>query len=149
MPNAGDIIKALDFTDTELGEQLGSAGTTTSTSYTATLTGATTAQVAFVAPTSGKVKIDWRATLANSGANATLASVEVREGSVLGSGTAVVNGADSRSIRNDGTTTIGASASRIVAGLTPGASYNAQIVFRVTGGTGTFSALIIIVTAQP
>lgn len=149
MPNAGSIIRALDFTEAVTGEQTANSGTTTSTSFTATLTGATTAQRAFVAPTSGRVKVDWKATLSNSGANATLCGFEVRSGSVLGSGSVVTAAADAAAVRNDSTVIEGFGTHRLITGLTAGASYNAQLMFRVAAGTGTFQHLFITVTPQP
>lgn len=110
---------------------------TTSTSFTSTLSPANICGTAFVAPTSGKVLITWRATLVNSGANYTACSFEIRAGSTVGSGTVFLASADERTVSTDSTTYEGQGASEYVSGLTPGANYNVFLTHRVVGGTQT------------
>lgn len=117
------------------------SGTTTSTSYTGTRTSSSNvAGVVFKAPLSGIVRIDWSAGLSNSGAGISLASIQVLTGAVIGSGSSVLAAADSNALQ------YGASAAELklsdfyyVQGLTPNADYNTQIMYRVSGNTGTFN----------
>lgn len=111
--------------------------TTTSTSFTSTLSPANICGTSFVAPTSGKVLITWRATLVNSGANYSSCSFEIRAGSTVGAGTVFLASADERTISTDSTTYEGQGASEYVSGLTPGATYNVFLTHRVVAGTQT------------
>lgn len=122
-------------------------GTTTSTTYTATLSGSTVCGVAFVAPGSGSVRIDFCATQSAGTAVFTLSTFEVRTGAVVGSGTvAFAPTADDETLQN--TTASAATSARhtIVTGLTPGSSYNVQMLHRVASGTGTFLRRRVTVT---
>lgn len=119
-------------------------GTTTSTTYVTALTTAGTLGVAFVAPPSGKVTIHWGTHIGNTalGGNS-YATIHVRTGSSVGSGTDVLTAADVRAIRNQSSTatdqdTSGQNRSKTVAGLTPGNSYNVTMDSRVTAGTGAY-----------
>lgn len=115
------------------------ARTTTSTSFTATISGSTPEMgVAFVAPTSGKVMIIWTAGMANgSSPNIAQISPQVRAGSTINSGTIVLAADAARS-----TLTITSSRHAgvyILTGLTPGASYNAVMTHRsFSAGTSSF-----------
>jgi hypothetical protein len=120
------------------------SGTTTSTTYTATLTGGTACGVTFVAPPSGMVTIFNTVERNNSaGGTYSICGVEVRTGGTIGSGTVV------------GTTLLGGTTDdksvfaldyigrnmvhHTITGLTPGNTYNARQLFRVSGAsTGTF-----------
>jgi len=145
MSNAGDVILAADF-PTAVSDLQSANGTTTSTTYTPTLTGATAAGVAFVAPTSGKVLITNNARMVNSAANETYCGFTLRTGASVGSGTVVTAAADERSIIHVGTAIERQAVGYLVTGLTPGASYNVQQEFRVSAGTGTYAYRLIIVT---
>lgn len=120
-------------------------GTTTSVTYTSTLTGGTACGIAFVAPPSGKVKIENNCRIFNSGANHSLCSIHVRNGSTIGSGTDVLAAADAQAIAYFGANDDRRGGSTLVTGLTPGNSYNVQQEFKVTGGTGNFSNKHLIV----
>lgn len=117
-------------------------GSITSTGYTATLSGGTACGVAFTAPLSGKVRIHFATAGFNSGANDNKSAVRVRTGSSVGSGT-VVFGSTDADLDNDMILYTGSATYRIsgfteVTGLTPGSSYNAQMLHRVSAGTGSF-----------
>lgn len=120
-------------------------GTTTSTSYTATLTGGTACSSTFVAPTSGKVVIHYDALMQNSGANFSYSAPQVRTGSSIGSGTVVFGADDAYALTHNGTNALRYGGSAPVTGLTAGATYNIQLLHRVTAGTGTYSRKSIIV----
>lgn len=110
-------------------------GTTTSTSYTATLTGGIACGIAFVAPASGKVEIKNESEINNTGGYS-LCTIRVRTGAVIGSGADVVAVTDDNALFHN--TNIRLSVFNTITGLTPGASYNVQQLFKVTAGTGTF-----------
>lgn len=137
MATAGQIIRAADFPDTILDTQ-DTSGTTTSTGYTSTLTGGTACSCVFVAPTSGRVKIICVSQISNSGANNTFCSPEVRTGGVVGAGTVVSLAADATALINASTSLVRFGATLTLSGLTAGATYNAQQLFRVSAGTGTY-----------
>jgi hypothetical protein len=109
-------------------------------------------QVVFVAPESGRVIIHWSGALRNLSMNETpvaYLSPEVRTGATPGSGTVVLPASDARTVRANfagGVQTIRAGASHLLSGLTPGASYNARILHRVTSSTGEFFYRGLIVT---
>lgn len=137
MPSAGQVIRALDFS-TAATDSESASGTTTSTSFTATLTGGTACEVTFVAPTSGKVCIVNTGSLVNSGANETQMGFRIGTGSTPGAGTEVLAASVDRSLRNTGTNRISATFEWFVTGLTAGSTYNVQQQFAVAAGTGTF-----------
>ena len=126
-----------DFSNTE-----NTGGTTTSVTYTAALTGAPgVCGTSFNAPPSGAVTIEWVTQTANStGATGWCGtSFEVRQGSVVGSGTLVQASSDTEATFLPGNVPIRAGAHSEVTGLTPGAQYNVQLMYRVSGGTGTYT----------
>lgn len=127
-------------------------GTTTSTTYTATLTGSTGAAIAFVAPPTGRVLIAWSSGLYNAGAaQDAWCSWELRSGSSIGGGSVVGSwgATDDRALRLKT-----ASVSNdvqfgdvwLVDSLTPGDSYHVRQMFKVSGSTGTFARKKILVT---
>lgn len=111
--------------------------TTSSTSFTSTLSPANICGTAFVAPTSGTVLIALRTQMQNSGNNYTGASFEIREGSTVGSGTVLLAADDARAMSTTSTFGEGQGITDYVSGLTPGATYNASILHRVTVGSMT------------
>lgn len=127
------------------------SGTTTSTSFTTTRSGATSpVGVSFTAPPSGKVMIAWAAGLQNSstGANAySLVTFQIRQGTTIGSGTSVVAGDDNKSLQvhnlasGNGERQMGRTEAYF--SLTAGNSYNVSLMFRVGANTGTFSRVSI------
>jgi hypothetical protein len=113
------------------------AATQTSGSYgngTGTVCG-----VSFTAPSSGQVTFLWGAEISNSLAFFSLASVEVKAGSVVDSGDLVMAASDDNTARVDGTTIIRSTAFLTKAIFTPGREYNVTMKYRVAGGTGTFN----------
>lgn len=147
MPNSGDIVKALDFPAATVSVQ-NTAGTTSSTSYTSTLTSGTACGVAFVAPTSGKVLVHNSALLDHSTTGTSWCSWILRTGASIGSGSTALglSASDSRAIKHIGTSESRQGDTYLITGLTPGASYNIVQQFRTTGATATFSDKVLSVT---
>jgi hypothetical protein len=112
--------------------------TTGSTTFTTTLSPANICGLSFTAPASGKVMVNWRCTLANTGNNYTACAPEVRLGASIGAGTVFLAVNDDRTVSTDSTTFEGQGASTLVTGLSPGTVYNVALNHRVVGGTGTF-----------
>lgn len=135
MAAAGDKLIAV----ASVSNRQNTDGSTTSTSYTATLSGGTAAGVAFVAPPTGKVTILFATAGYNSGLNDNKSAVQVREGASVGSGTIVYAATDDDMILHR----VSSDAYRLmnfteVSGLTAGNSYNAQMLHKVSAGTGNF-----------
>lgn len=147
--DAAQVTDARTWTETAGGGPLSvsdvqnTSGTTTSGAFTSTLTGGTACGVAFTAPASGCVLICNNAEMVNSGAFFSLCCVQVRTGSTVGSGTVVLAAANEESIYLSSQGRCGST--RRLAGLTPGASYNAQQMFVVGGATGTYANKSLIV----
>ncbi|MGH9213653.1 MAG: hypothetical protein ACRD2C_23705 [Acidimicrobiales bacterium] len=100
-------------------------------------------QVVFNAPESGRVLIHWSGALrnlANTETTVAYLSPEVRAGGTAGSGTVVLPAHDGRTVRCNlvGVQTIRAGATHLLSGLTPGSTYNARLLHRVTSNTGEF-----------
>lgn len=125
---------------------------TTTTGYTETLSPAGLCGVAFIAPISGTVRIDWKADMSNATASALCAmSFNVRSGTVVGSGTLFLGASDDIAARNDNPSTGSTglhdySCFSIVSGLTAGASYNVSLSQRTNAGTLTVARRNVIVT---
>lgn len=116
-------------------------GTTTSTSFTNSLTTTLIRGCTFVAPSSGVVYVIGLSSARNGNAGAfVLMDFEVRQGITIGSGT-LQRGAQEQTTGGNMSDSAGQQVNAIckgrVAGLTPGNSYNAALMFRVTAGTGT------------
>lgn len=140
---AGQKVSAADLNalSPPTSATAGSSGyaNTASTSYT-TLTG--DPGVAFTAPASGKVDVHIRAAMVGEAAGiGAQASFIVRTGASVGSGTTVVAATDDNSISVLGTDDAEFGQSTLVTGLTPGNSYNVQMVYKRRGGSsnGGFS----------
>lgn len=140
--------KRLNDLDT-LNDVQVTSGTTDSTSYTSTLTGGTACGVAFVAPKSGKVLILNNCALFDASGGFVYCSFAVKTGATIGSGTDVVAASDDNAITSQlNFTTMRMGISKLVTGLTEGASYNAQQQFRRQSSTGTFHSKELIVQPQ-
>lgn len=120
------------------------SGNVTSTSYTNALSAGFTPEVVFRTMT-GKVLIHWGAYIVNSTSLAlSYMSFEVREGDVAGAGSIVSGLAadDARAVINRDNSAGGGDSqggwTYPINGLVPGAWYNAQGMYRVSAGTGTF-----------
>lgn len=94
--------------------------------------------VAFVAPTTGRVKIDFAGTFDNDTSTAfTIMTPVVRTGSTVGSGTTVFAASDDEAISLGGTEAARFGSHTFVSGLTPGNVYNVRLEHRVSAGIGT------------
>jgi len=115
----------------------------TSTTFTnVTLTGGPFG-VAFVAPASGKVNVVGRAMGLNGTAtNYTYLDFEIRTGSTVGSGSVVRAGSGNTEVAgfaaaNNAQTLL--TTGDLVSGLTPGALYNACLVYRAGANTSAYN----------
>lgn len=123
--------------------------TTTSTTFTATISGATPEMgIAFVAPTSGKVLVIWTAGMSNNTPpQISQIGFQIRAGSTVNSGTVFMAADAARS-----TLTIYSSrhaGNYMVTGLTPGATYNVTMMHRsFTTGTSGFDNRELTVIPQ-
>lgn len=129
-------------------------GTTTSTSYTNNLTTTGIHGVAFFAPPSGKIQILGRSVggNANAGSYAQM-DYEVRTGGTIGSGSLVrTSNNNTASVHQSATANAQGTlhTSGLLAGLTPGAVYNACLTFLSSNGSfaATFNRRQIAVYPQ-
>lgn len=145
---AGNIIYASDVLMTTAQNSDTTARTTTSTAFTTTLSPAQICGVAFVAPPSGKVTIEWGCGVQNSSSpQLSVCSFAIRAGSVVGSGVSFQASDDGRAITS--LAFIRAGATSEVTGLTPGDTYNVALEHRVaSSGTGTFSNRSVLVRPE-
>lgn len=127
----------------------GDSGTITSTTYINNRTGGVAqVGVAFKAPAIGSVRIDWACGVSNTVAtNFSLASIEVRTGTTVGSGTIVLAASDNYTLQFSGTAETKITDYYLLTGLTPAADYNARIMFRTNAGTSTFNRPKILVAS--
>lgn len=129
----------------------GNSGTVTSSAYVEARTGASSeAGVAFVAPASGAVKITWAAGITSAAVSGTyaLASIVVRTGNAVGSGTVFRAANDNTTCQNTGVTAENTYSNfYLMTGLTPGNPYNVRLAYRVrtNGETGTFNRPKVLV----
>lgn len=111
------------------------SGTTTSTTYTATLTGGTACGLTFVAPTSGKVIVHNSANIKNSTTNFSGCVPIIREGGSIGSGTTFLAADDNLAIAVRGSDEVQMGRAILVTGLTAGNTYNVQQAFKVNAAS--------------
>lgn len=140
---ASDLTKLIPTAPVEGKDTSVADGTTTSLTYVNSLTTTGIRGVTFKATDSGRIEILWSCGGRNSVAGQfSISSVEVRAGTTIGSGavwfagdenTAVAPASDSAGHQ---TTHAGFVE---VTGLTPGADYNASLIYRTSAGTATFS----------
>lgn len=144
-----DSFMALAYQESSLAVSVentqNTAGTVTSGTYVATLTGGTTCGTTFIAPFSGKVLIHNTCESLNSGAGWTKCAIEVRTGGSIGSGTAVLTANDDDTNGTTGTNSVRCTVTKLITGLTPSATYNVRQLFKVQSGTGTFLRKQIVV----
>lgn len=142
MALAGDQVVAM----ATVNNVQNTAGTTTSTSFTATLTGGTACVVAFAAPPSGAVLVHNAAgTTGSTGTVAAYCSFEVRTGSTPGSGSVFLAASINHCLSSFGTLTEFQGRTKLVSGLTPGATYHARQMFAASSGTATVESKELIV----
>jgi len=132
MIRAGQELTADDLnTMTPVENQTNAFVSTTSTTYVA-LTGGPS--VVFVAPPSGAVWVHVKTAIASTVSGViNTASYEVRTGAVVGSGTVIQAATRENGILYGGTSTIDAGQTTLVTGLTPGSTYNIQMMYAVEG----------------
>jgi len=119
---------------------VGQAGTTTSTTYTATLTGSSGPAVSIRTGTKAIVTI--HSQMSNTGANFSIAAFAV-------SGASTIPASDASAIApNDQPTGGRVGGTFYVTGLTPGIN-TFTMRYRVTGGTGSFNDRHITVVGVP
>lgn len=145
---AGHRLTTLDFlpveTDTQDGLFTYDSGTFGVDADSGTYV---TCGVAFLAPTSGKVKIDFAASLDHSGGtSSTEVCPVVRTGSTVGSGSTVVAASSANAVRNEGTSDRRYDSHIVVEGLTPGDAYNVRLEHRTSGADATVQRRIVTVT---
>lgn len=104
--------------------------------------------VAFVAPPSGRVRLDWAGWISNSSSSFAIISPVTRNGAVVGSGTVFKAADDDYSI-SQGNEAGRVGAHDFLSGLTPGNSYNVRLEHRVPANTGTALRRIVTVTPLP
>jgi hypothetical protein len=124
------------------------SGTTSSSSYTATLSAGTSPGLSFVAPASGKAKIDYgMVAAASSATQIAYATIRVRTGGTVGSGTDVLDAStDNWAISVAGDLVTGTGRTKLVTGLTAGSTYNVQMLYRSSSGAATFVGREVVVT---
>lgn len=141
----------------ELNTTVAGNGTITSTGFTNAVTPQTGVTaifgVAFVAPPSGKVAVFARTLGGHSVLNGfTHMDFEVKTGTVIGSGSTArgPNDLTSAVFQSAAAGTQGwLSVTGLVTGLTPGAQYHADMVYKLTtAGTGTYNRRSIMVLPQ-
>lgn len=149
-PNGPAQFQALaDAVETELSRidgVLTGTPVTQSSSVTATVNTASTSYVAlagdpgiaFVAPTSGRVKITIGAALTGNAADTyAMMGIQVRTGNVVGLGTIFVAVNDNDVLAHLGTgNDIAASRVTLVSGLTATSNYNVQVLYKKLSGAG-------------
>lgn len=132
---AGQKLRASDLATPEQSGIQTDSGTCTSATYTGTRTGtANIAGCAFTGPNSGKVMVLWSAGISIVTTGFVLVSFQIATGSVIGSGSIVQAASDNIQIQGTATNETSESTFYPVAGLTAGASYNIQLMYRISGG---------------
>lgn len=146
---AGEVIQALDTPPMNSDREDGSY-TVVNGGFGVGVSSGTYADCActFIAGTTGKVRIDIAARMANSSTGQCLVAVEVRQGGTIGSGTIVLAAADQLAITQIGTNGTRTGVAVPLTGLTPGATYNARLLHRVSANTGTFLYRTLVVTGE-
>lgn len=148
---AGTKVLAQDTPPTEADYEAGSY-TFTNTSFGVTTTGGTYADcgTAFIAPTSGRVLINFAAQLSHSGTGSAIISPVIREGSTVGSGTVFQAASDDTMIQTVGSNAHRHGAAILVEGLTPGDTYNVRLEHKMfSAGTATAVRRQVIVQPVP
>ena len=149
---AGTLITALDTPPTVENQQSGSFTFTNTAAWGIGTVGGTYVDcgVAFTAPTTGRVTVDWRGELDNNTAGSwTGLSFVVRTGNVVGSGTTFQAADITRAIIAYNPTHGAFGLSDLVTGLTGGDAYNVRLEHLVGGGGATGTLLRRAVTVTP
>lgn len=143
---AGTTVRAGDTPPTKVNRQVDSYSVTITTFGVAASAGTyNDCAVVFVASTTGRAMVLYDASLDHSGAASTSVAPQIREGATIGSGTIFEDASLDNAIVNIGTDLRRYGAHVTLEGLTPGASYNARLLHRVSAITGTIAQRIITV----
>lgn len=160
---ANDIDAALAVVDAKIAtlnsfDTTFTSSTTDEVGFTSTsfIAGGAPVGVAFTAPPSGKVKIDFTGQIQqNINSFACILSCEVKTGSTVGSGTLAGGAANSdralicgKAVVASGPSHMAATRAVFYSGLTPGASYNVRLMHCVDGGSGSIFNREIIIQPQ-
>lgn len=129
---AGTVITGTDVTPAVLD-----GASSAQTGFTTTTYAYDGMGVAFVAPITGRVLVQWGGWLDTNGANTVYLSFEVRTGSTLGAGSVVFAASDENAAYHFNTNQCAIGMFCPVSGLTAGSSYHVRLMHRVTGGTGS------------
>ena len=149
MPRAGQIIRAADFDGFAAVTQDTAESGVTSTTF---IPGTAVCGTTFVAPTSGRVVVNWAARVeVNTSSARAQVTVQVREGATIGSGTVVsgISGPSSVEIGITADIRLAGGTIREVTGLTPGSTYNVQTMHAVSSGTADILSRRFVVTPIP
>lgn len=146
---AGSIVNANDTPPTVADAEVASF-TFTHTTFAVTGEPATCG-VVFVAPTTGRVTLDYSCNEGNSTAASVLVAPAVREGGSIGSGTTVLAANDDDAVAiltvaGMNSALVFGGRTRLVTGLTPGSTYNVRLEHRTNTGTATVSRRSITVS---
>lgn len=102
--------------------------------------------VAFIAPTTGRVLLNYGAAITNDTAGAfSIMAPVVREGDVIGSGSSILAAADANALYVFGTAQIRAGVAYLLTGLTPGDPYNVRLEHGRSAGNGNLGRRYVIV----
>ena len=146
---AGSTVNALDTPPTVADFET-DLFTFTATTYGVTSTSGTynDCGVAFVAPTTGRVCLDYACGIRNSTTATTAMAPVVREGGSVGSGTTFLAASDDNGVVILPGTFESCFGGRrlLVTGLTVGATYNVRLEHRVSAGTGTLNRRSVTVS---
>lgn len=145
----GDKVKSVDFPPAVwFDENTDSVIINTAYSSTAGTPTLPVCGIAFTAPTSGRVRVTFKARFeSKTNANRCIISAVVANGGVAGSGAVVMSSSDDNALETSQSATAATtpaetrfqgSTYRNLSGLTPGTTYNAYLehkAFNATGGT--------------
>lgn len=134
MPAAGQIVRALDFTEARYAADIGNIDNVTETTPQI---GDPEVSVTVIAPTSGKLGIVIGGGADDSAGERVFLEPLVREGSSTGADVFVGEQQTTGWGSSPGATApmYGGGIPHIVSGLTPGAAYWCAVTYRVSGGT--------------
>ncbi|GAB3472004.1 hypothetical protein [Actinophytocola sediminis] len=123
-------------------------GSVATSAYTPNRSAGSPVRGAFVAAPSGMARVSFRARVRNdlNSSSTMLVAFIIRHGATPGSGTTFQDADDNVSIQHTGLTDLSAGNVDLVSGLTPGASYNVELVYkRTTGGNMVVTAPWVMV----
>lgn len=129
---SGSVITGTDATPAVLD-----GASSAQTGFTTTTYAYNNMAIAFTAPTTGRVLVQWGGWLDSNGANTVYLSFEVRTGSSIGSGSVVFAASDENAMYHLNTNQCAMGMFCPVDGLTPGGSYHVRLMHRTSGGTGS------------